>query len=402
MNILFVVPYVPSLVRSRSYNIIRALTERGNHVTVLTVWANEQEKAEAEALKHQGYDVQGLDMPLWRTAVNCVVALPGSSPLQSVFSWHPGLLAGLNGRISYDVAHVEHLRGSRYGLYLKQKYGLPVVWDSVDCITHLFRQAATNSKSVIGRLRSRLDLGRTEKYEGWLLHQFDHAVITSPVDRQALLALSPNPKTAAPVTVIGHGVDINYFSPDPATPREPATLVISGKMSYHANITMTLHLVENIMPMVWAKRPDVKLWVVGKDPAREIQALGEQNSAVIVTGTVPDMRPYLRQATAAVTPVTYGAGIQNKVLEAMACATPVITTPQTTAALQAVPEQDLLVAQDPHTFAEAILRLLDDPARQQQLGETGRAYVEKHHHWDNIAAQLEEIYRRAMSKESVL
>ncbi len=401
MKILFIVPYVPSLVRSRSYNIIRALVERGNQVTVLTLWTNEQEYEEVKVLQRQGFDVQALNMPVWRSLLNCTIALPSRTPLQAVFSWRPPLVKQLNGRQPYDVVHVEHLRGSRYGLYLKQQKKLPVVWDSVDCITHLFRQAATGSKSVIGRFRSALDLKRTEQYEGWLLHQFDQVVITSPVDKQALASLSPDPATAAPITVIGHGADVDYFTPDPATLREPATLVISGKMSYHANISMTLHLAHHIMPLVWEKRPDVKLWVVGKDPSPEIRAL-EQHSAVTVTGTVEDMRPYLRRATAAVTPVTYGAGIQNKVLEAMACATPVITTPQTISALQALPGQDVLVAETPSLFAQTIVQLLDDPARQHQLGAAGRAYVERHHHWGNIAGHLEEIYRQAISKESVV
>jgi polysaccharide biosynthesis protein PslH len=88
------------------------------------------------------------------------------------------------------------------------------------------------------------------------------------------------------VSVLANGVDLDYFQPgDEQKPREPATLVVSGKMSYHANVSMVLHLVNNIMPHVWAERPDVRLLVVGKDPTREIQALGE-HSAVTVTGTV--------------------------------------------------------------------------------------------------------------------
>ena len=392
MRVLFVVPYAPNLVRTRSYNLIRSLAARGHQVTVLTLWANERERMDVEHLREHSHDVQALPMPSWRSLLNCVAAVPGGAPLQTVFSWQPALVSGLNGRSQFDVVHVEHLRGARYGLALKAQSQLPVVWDSVDCITHLFKQASVSSRNLLGRLRSRFELGRTSRYEGWLLDKFDHVLVTSPVDRQALLALNVKGARPAPVAVLGNGVDLAYFTPDTAVTREPATLVISGKMSYHANVTMTLYLVQSIMPYVWAHRPDVQVWIVGKDPTREIQALAE-HPAVTVTGTITDLRPYLRRATAAVTPVTYGAGIQNKVLEAMACATPVITTPQAISALQAVPGRDVLVAEQPQALAQAILDLLGDPGWQQQLGAAGRLYVEAHHNWDHIVGRLEAIYR---------
>jgi glycosyltransferase involved in cell wall biosynthesis len=162
-------------------------------------------------------------------------------------------------------------------------------------------------------------------------------------------------------------------------------------MSYHANVTMVLYLVKEILPIVWAQRPEVKLIVAGKDPTREIAALADHPN-ITVTGTIADLRPYLQQAAIAVAPVRYGAGIQNKVLEAMACATPTITSAQAAGALSAEWGQQLLVADDAHSFAAAILQLLDDAPRRQKLGLSGRAYVEQYHHWGRIAQQLESIY----------
>ena len=395
MNILFVVPYVPNLVRTRPYNLIRQLSARGNHVTVFTVWANEQEKADLTHLQEICDKVHAVPMPLWQSLLNSALALPSRKPLQSVYSWKPELVSHLNGNSPYDVVHVEHLRGSRYGLYFKQHSNLPVVWDSVDCITHLFRQAASQSKSIKGRLRSWLDLERTARYEGWLLDKFEHILVTSPVDREALLSLKPNGSNPAPISVLGNGVDVAHFSPNPEVQREPATLVISGKMSYHANVTMTLHLVNQIMPHVWQQRPETKLLVVGKDPAREIAALAE-NPNIIVTGTVDALPPYLQKSTVAVAPITYGAGIQNKILEAMSCGTPVVTTPHAIKALSIEPGKDLLVADSPKEYAQAILGLLDSPEQQESVGRNGRRYVEEYHHWPNVAARLETIYTEAI------
>jgi glycosyltransferase involved in cell wall biosynthesis len=149
------------------------------------------------------------------------------------------------------------------------------------------------------------------------------------------------------------------------------------------------------MPHVWAARPDVKLWIVGKDPTSEIAALAE-NPNVTVTGFVEDIRPYLQQATVAVAPLTYGAGVQNKVLEAMACATPVITTHQAISALQIEAGQDVLVADQPEQFAQTILNLLNTPQQQEQVGQAGYRYVHTQHHWPNIVARLENIYQNAI------
>ncbi len=134
--------------------------------------------------------------------------------------------------------------------------------------------------------------------------------------------------------------------------------------------------------------------MVGKDPPAEILALGSQSN-IEVTGTVSDIRPFLQKATVAVAPLTYGAGIQNKVLEAMACGTPVVTTPKAVAALDIAHGRELLVAETEEQFAEAALALLNQPEVGRQIGMNGRLYVEKCHHWADIAAQLENIYLEA-------
>lgn len=394
MNILYVVPYVPNLVRVRPFNLIRSLSALGHRVTVFTLWTDESERADVAALREICHAVYALPMPTWRSMWNCMLALPSSDPLQSVYSWRPDLLSSVNGAAEFDLIHVEHLRGARYALYLKEHTALPVVWDSVDCITHLFRQAATSSKDRLRRWRSRFELGRTARYEGELVSAFDRVLVTSPTDKAKLADLS---QTTAPIEVIPNGVALDYFRPDPAAAREPATLVISGKMSYHANITMVLHLVEKIMPYVWEARPDTRLQVVGKDPVRDIQDLG-QHPAITVTGTVPDLPPYLQRATVAVAPITYKAGIQNKILEAMATATPVVTTPAAVSALQVKPNQDLMVAATPQAFAEAILSLLGDEERRRTMGKAARRFVETHHDWRAIAGRLTAVYKDVISR----
>jgi glycosyltransferase involved in cell wall biosynthesis len=354
-----------------------------------------------------------------------VQALVSRVPLQAAYSWLPAFaeqLARLVLERHFDVVHVEHLRGSRYGIALKSsiaaqiaaaqsKARTPVVWDSVDCISHLFGQAAQQSRSLQGRLLTRLELGRTRRYEGWLVHQFDQVVVTSPADRKALAVLArgaAEPGAAHTAVeealqrklhVVPNGVDLAYFRPQEARP-EGAAIVLTGKMSYHANVTAAVHLVKEIMPQVWAQRPDAEVWIVGKDPAHAVQKLASRPGAtqrrVVVTGTVPDLRPYLHKAAVAVAPIPYGAGIQNKVLEAMACGAPVVASSQAASALEAEPGRDLLVAGDSRTFAEAICGLLADPGHRHALGARGRAYVEQHHTWDQAVLRLEQVYLQAI------
>jgi glycosyltransferase involved in cell wall biosynthesis len=407
MNILFVVPYVPNLIRTRSYNLIRALGKLGHPVTVYTLYSDEQEREDAEALRSECHALHALYLSRDRSMLNSLAALPGNTPLQSVYCWLPRMARQIEADIRdgahppYDVVHVEHLRGARYGLHLKQKFPkLPVVWDAVDCISYLFEQAAGRSRSLFGRVITRLELSRTRRYEASLPAKFDHTLITSPIDRQALLDLMAPGERDTPISVLPNGVDWEYFSGAEELPRDAASIIFSGKMSYHANITMALFLVEQIMPFVWQQNPDVQLWIVGKDPPAAIEGL-QSDARIQVTGTVDDLRPYLKRATLSAVPLLYGAGSQFKLLEAMACGTPVVATPGAVSALQARVGEDVLVASQPEEFAGHILSLIASPALREQVGTTGKKFVEDHHRWSVIGAQLLENYSRAISARAL-
>jgi len=414
MEILFITPYVPNAIRVRPYELLRTLAQRGHRLTLATLWQQESERQELAQLATLGIEIIAQPLPTWRTVWNCAQSVPRRTPLQAAYAWHPQLARQLTHLVQqrpFDLIHVEHLRGARYGLHLKALFAQPtphptsppIIWDSVDCISHLFTQAAARSRSRRGRLMTHLELGATERYEGWLAHQFARVLVTSQADQVALARLAQQQagpsSTPVPVpTILPNGVDLERF-PLSTQERAPATLVFSGKMSYHANITAALHLVQEIMPLVWQQQPTVRVQIVGKDPPPAIRALATASAdgqrVVEVTGTVPALQPYLQQATVAVAPLLYGAGIQNKVLEAMACGAPVITSSQAAAGMQAQVGQELLVADGATAFAATILQLLGAPAQRQRLGQAGRSYVERVHAWPTIVAQLETIYEEA-------
>ena len=401
MRILYIVPYAPNPIRIRPYNLIRGLAARGHAVTVAAPWSSPGEQADLQSLRDRGIDVIAARLSRHRTLWNCLRCLPTHVPLQALYCWQPALARAIQNALQrrhFDVVHVEHLRGAAYGLHVKAlvcdlRSPIPIVWDSVDCISYLFEQAAQHSRSRFSRWITRLELKRTRRFEGWLSDEFDRILITSPVDQEALGQLHSlrTPRRTARITVLPNGVDLAYFAPTDE-PRQPDTVAFTGKMSYHANVTGALHLMHEIMPLVWAQRPGVRVWVVGKDPPREVRRLSVTDGRIEVTGTVPDMRPYLQRATVAAAPAPYSAGIQNKVLEAMACGTPVVASPRAVSSLDVTNGRHALVARDPAGFADAVLSLLEDPALCRQIGRDARRYVEMYHDWRLIAEQLEAIY----------
>jgi len=390
MRILFVLPYVPSLIRVRPYNFIRQLARR--HEVAVLATGSGREVADGDGLRAICRGVYMVPLSRAASLRSCALAAARGEPLQSAVCQSPALegrLLELLAERRFDVVHVEHLRAARLGTLVPDD--VPTVFDSVDCISLLLERTLRASHSLRQRMVAALELRRTRAYEARLLGQFDRVVVTSPQDAQALRALAPRSEVA----VVPNGVDLDYFRPSGAPP-DPATLVFSGKMSYHANVTAALHFVRRIFPLVRAARPDARLRIVGSDPPRAIRALGS-DPAISVTGYVPDLREALGRAAVAVCPVTVKVGIQNKVLEAMAMGVPVVSTREGVEGLETEPGRDLLVADNPAGFAEHVCRLLADPGLRDRLGSAGRRYVEARHRWDVAAGRLEDLYSEAIS-----
>lgn len=393
LRILFISPYIPSPIRVRPYNFIKYLAQLGHEITLLALVPPGEETASLETLNQWCQTVKTVPLPRWRTLWNATWAVPTGLPLQAAYSRSPEmaeLIQKTQQAANFDVVHIEHLRGSELSSAVT---GTPIVFDSVDSITLLFEHTSAAGPNWKSRLIARLDLARTRRYEGSLLSRYPRVLVTSPKDRDALLSFSTI-RSSERFEVLPNGVDLDYFRPMDL-PRDSQTLVFTGKMSYHANVAAALDVAQHVMPLVWQQFPKARFVIAGKDPASEIQALAA-DQRIIVTGTVPDLRPYLAQATAAVSPMRYGVGIQNKILEAMAMSTPAITTSKALSSLQTTVGKEILVADTPQAVAENIITLFKDQAFAQRLGAAGRRYVERYHDWHVTARNLEAIYRTVM------
>jgi glycosyltransferase involved in cell wall biosynthesis len=151
----------------------------------------------------------------------------------------------------------------------------------------------------------------------------------------------------------------------------------------------------NTLPLLRVRRPAIKLLIVGANPTPAVSRLGDL-PGVTVTGSVPDVRPYVRRAALMVAPLRIARGTQNKLLEAMAMGVPVVTGAAAAGGVDALPTEHLLVADDPDSCAEAVLRVLEDPAERARLSAAGRARMLTHHAWDASMRRLDGIIDRCI------
>jgi sugar transferase (PEP-CTERM/EpsH1 system associated) len=405
MHILFVTPYPPSRIRVRSYGFLTQL-QRGHEVIIATQIASEQEQADVQALQNQGFEVIAVQESKQAAVVRSGKALLSSVPLQVAYARSERFTQAVQHLCTqqlFDVIHVEHLRGIGSMLPLAQAHRL--VWDAVDCISLLWKQAIAGGPSLPVRALAMLECKRTERYEGRILNELPHVLVTSERDRQAMIELRrigasdvASEELDAGIRVLPNGVDLEYFSP-PKQERRHFNLVFSGKMSYHANIAAALYLYHQIMPLIWQQRPETTLTIVGSRPPKSILQLA-RDPRVEVTGYVEDIRPYVGRAQVMLSPTVYSVGIQNKVLEAMALGTPVVVAAQAAAALDARPGRDLLVANSANEFAEFTLRLVNDPDLRTTLSQSGRIYVEQQHDWRVVTNRLVNFYQQVISSRT--
>jgi len=285
--------------------------------------------------------------------------------------------------------HVEHLRGS---LLAERVQDTPCVIDAVDSITSLFEQAVRQAPFWRQRLVARLDLGRTRRFEAGLSTRFERTLVSSRRDAAAFTALAGG-QAVSRVVALPNGVDLDYFHPLPSSP-QAETILFTGKISYHANEAAVLELARRIMPLVWSERPHARLVIAGKDPSQAVSRLSD-DPRITVTGYVEDLRPFFWSATVVVAPLVYGTGIQNKVLEAMACGVPVVASTAACAGITAPPERALLVGSDAQQIAAHVIALFRDPARCAELAAAGRRYVQMQHDWHQLGRRLIDVYEDA-------
>jgi sugar transferase (PEP-CTERM/EpsH1 system associated) len=396
LRILYILPYIPSPIRVRPYQIIRHLAQQGHQVTVAALEDEFATDAIRRELKEICAAVHIVPHAKVRAAINCLLALPTPTPLWAAYCRSPDmarLLHDLTSGSSFDVAHVEHLRAARFAPDLG---GLPRVLDAVDCITDLRRQIlAQRETRGLSRLFAWEEWTKLRTYEPRAYRAFRRIAVTSEHDASALISLDP--MHLPPVEVIPNGVDSEYFHPISEDKPDADCLVFSGKLSYIANEDAARFLLEEILPRLRRLRPNTHLILAGSGPSSALRAMAERAGGVTVTGFVEDLRPSIRRASVAVCPMRLGVGIQNKALEAMALGRPVVVSPLAARSLVAAERAGALrIAGTADEFAETCARWLSHPEEARSAGRAARKYVEEHHQWSMPVRSFTGLYRAAL------
>jgi sugar transferase (PEP-CTERM/EpsH1 system associated) len=228
-------------------------------------------------------------------------------------------------------------------------------------------------------------------YERWVAARARASFFVTEEEAQRFRSAAP--ECAARVAVIRNGVDAEHFSPEhahasPFRPGERA-IVFTGAMDYWPNVDAVVWFAREILPLIRRVQPSSRFYIVGMNPDASVRALAA-SAAVTVTGRVPDVRPYLQHAAAVVAPLRVARGIQNKVLEAMAMAKPVVASAACAAALSARPGTDLAAASDAEGFAAATLWAMQ-PQYSQRMTQRARERVVRDYAWSASLRQLDEL-----------
>lgn len=377
LRILYVAPYEPSDLAVRSRLLVGAIAQR-HEVHVLTLRRRTAAPVSPIASRQRALPSKKRDKLLALRHL----ADP-SYPLQTMAVASHAMRQAVatamqNG--AFDLVHVEHLRALPY---LPDHHDVPVLFDAVDCVSELFRLAA-DSREAPTRWLFRAEERRVRRYEAASLRAVDRVVVASQRDASALRQLSSN----ARIAVVTNPVDFDRFR-QVATGRS-MTVVMTGKMSFHANTTAARWLCERIWPLVRAEHPDARLVIAGARPPRGLRNLA--CDSIEVSDYVPDLAGTIGQAAVAVAPLRYAVGVQNKVLEALACATPVVATPAAIGDLGLRNGRDVIVADTAEDLARGVRFLLSNPGIARQIGEAGLRYAATHHSITATADLLESEY----------
>jgi glycosyltransferase involved in cell wall biosynthesis len=297
----------------------------------------------------------------------------------------------LRGAVARELATGEYdavvLSGKDTFPAMKVTGDTPLVVDVCDAASLRLAGELEVAKGLRRRVLLRARLAEMRRIERSLIGATPHLLFASERDREAVGAKDG--------VIVSNGVDLDLWTR--STPASASACVaFSGAMAYRPNDDAAHRLIDRVLPRVRDEVPDAQVVLAGRDPLPGLRAAADQRGKVTVTGTVDDLRPYLEDASVYCAPLRFAAGIQNKLLEALAMELPVVTTPIAAAGLIAGDHPaPLVVADDDASVADAVVALLRDPAERARLAEAGRRHVEDHFSWPAAVARVDAVLHSA-------
>lgn len=327
-------------------------------------------------------DIALVYLPKWRSVLNCIPALFSDTPLQLAYFKHSKVhkrIQEILSRYRIDIVHTQHLRMSQYTKDLT----IPKILDLPDAFSLYFKRRNKTSRPLINRLIDAIEIKRLAKAEH-VTKQYNLALVCSVEDRNYLKKLHQINN----IDILLNGVDLDTFDVgDGHDYSHSKTLLFTGNMDYAPNVDAVVYFTKEIWPSIKAKHPALTFIIAGQRPVDEVLKL--QAKDVMVTGFVKDIADVYKKASVVVAPLRFGAGTQNKVIEAMAMGVPVVCTHIGFAGLQIKSGEGVILAQKTTEFIDQVNTLLSDTNLRENVGQKGLTIARQRFSWDSIAAKLE-------------
>jgi sugar transferase (PEP-CTERM/EpsH1 system associated) len=301
----------------------------------------------------------------------------------------------------FDIVQVESIHLMDYLPIIRAARNRPLVtcdWHNIE--SELMLRYSEREPNLLRKAYAGKTARLMSEFERRATREFDAHVVVSERDAERLRALNPD----ARIFVIENGVDTAYYSDaqieNAAAARNDALgrnrIVFVGSMDYHANIDGVVNFAREVWPRVRDRQPGLVFTIVGRDPAPEVRELA-RIPGIEVTGTVPDVRPFYREAIAAIVPLNVGGGSRLKILEAMAAGVPVVSTTLGAEGLAVQPGENILIADTSGQLAAAIISVVENESQRQHLRAAGRALISDRYDWSRLGASLFAAYEELLA-----
>jgi glycosyltransferase involved in cell wall biosynthesis len=326
--------------------------------------------------------------PRWRVALDMIKGL-ALDPIPEISCWKSGVMArAVDRRLAtenYDAVLFQLASAQ----FRPSWYQGPTIW-SFEAPIAMKMQRELPVQPWHTRLWNREIIRRLNRYERDQAPHFDCITCLNEEEYPNYRSALSGPR----VRGVPYGVDVNFFCPSGDIPRREGMIVLTGNMFHRPTVDAVNYFCREIFPLVCKQEPSAILWIVGARPVRSVRKWN--NSRIRVTGFVPDVRLYLRQAMVSVCPLRARVGTLTKVLEALACGTPVVSTRAGNCGIGGISGKHLHVADEPAQFADKVVSLLRQE-RWSELSKNGREFVVEGFTWEKSGAKLEQILRDVLA-----
>ena len=394
MKILYVChrfPFPPKRGgKIRPFNTIRHLS-RQHEVTVASLARSAAEASEGAGLANHcaHYEMGRVHNAI--QALRMVARLPTLTPSSMGYFYSAHLAGRLRELLRRERFDLIFVHCSSVAQYVADVEAIPKILDFGDMDSQKWLEYA-HYKPFPLSAGYWLEGRKLEREEKRLASRFDMCTATTRAEWATLEGY----RTGVSTGWFPNGVDSTYFAPSDE-PYEPTTIAFVGRMDYYPNQECMLDFCNRVLPRLRAAQPRLELLIIGADPSPAILRLAKL-PGVTVTGSVPDVRPFLRRAALMVAPLNIARGTQNKILEAMAMGIPVVTSPVAAGGVDASSPEHMLVASTPEQYVESILRVIGQPEERKRLSLAGRARMLSHHAWDKSMRRLDGIIEQCLGE----